>query len=99
MPKTYASPFNTGELVTLEAMARKANRATARDGLAPFYCAADGGDREHPDGWIFLAWPAMHPDASAMAARIFDAVSLYAHEYLGAQMQVTDHAQEANGER
>jgi len=95
MPKTYPSPFNSGELDTLAALARKANRAVERDGVAPFYCAADGGDRQQPDGWMFLAWPAMDRDAARMAARLFDALGVLAMEHLGAVMQVTDDPKEA----
>ena len=87
MPKPLRSPFNSGELDTLQALAAKANLAAKRDGTAPFYVAADGGGDAQPDGWIFMAWPAAYPPSAHMASHLFDYTAMAAYEFLGATMQ------------
>jgi hypothetical protein len=83
------SPLNTGDLDTLTALAAKVNRATLRDGVVPFYVSADGGDENHSDGWMFLAWPVNVGPSRFMAQRVFAAIGTLAEEYFNAEMQVT----------
>jgi hypothetical protein len=94
MARKYKSPLNTGDLDSLTALAEKANRATLRDGLVPFYVAADGGDDDHPNGWIFLAWPAEFGPSRNMAQHLFADIRLLCDQYLGADMAITAPAEE-----
>ena len=98
MPESFRTPFNTGELDTLQALSAKANRYLQRDGLAPFYCAADGGDAHQPDGWLFLAWPATNPPSAQMALYIFEELAHAAHQFLGARMVMTGDEETSDGD-
>jgi hypothetical protein len=58
-------------------------------GLAPMYCAADGGDKAHPNAWLFLCWPALDRAAARAGVRVFHALDRIARQELGAVMEPT----------
>jgi len=90
MPKSLRSPLNAGDLDFLQALAIKTNAMVEREGTAPFYLAGDGGGDDQPNGWLFLAWPAMYRPSALMAEHLFNEVARAAYDYLGAEMELTE---------
>lgn len=97
MPEIPPSPLSEADMNLLEAFAGKANARLRDSRFAPFYLALDPGDASHPNGYIFLCWPAHNHLSDECAQLIFEHIGDEVNNAFGAVMVTTAPEGQADG--